>query len=132
MAHKSILAGIWLAAFLAIALVQTLGAPTSPPEPAAAATNAPATTQGVPATTPGGAALGKTLFVAKGCVNCHAHRDFTAAPESFGPVLSNYQPNAEYVRRWLRDPAAIKPATQMPNLRLSEAEIEALIAYLAE
>jgi cytochrome c oxidase subunit 2 len=124
-----ILAGIWLAAFLAIALVQTLGAPASQPAPAvASATSAPAT----PTIAPDSAALGKTLFVAKGCVNCHAHRDFTSATESFGPVLSDYQPNAEYVRRWLRDPAAIKPATRMPNLRLSEAEIEALIAYLAE
>jgi mono/diheme cytochrome c family protein len=132
MAQKSILAGIWLAAFLAIALVQTLGAPASQPPAAASATGVPATTQGVPATAPDLVAMGKTLFVAKGCVNCHAHRDFTSATESFGPVLSDYQPNAEYVRRWLHDPAAIKPATQMPNLRLSEAEIDALIAYLAE
>jgi len=129
MAHKSILAGIWLAAFLAIALVQTLDGPANQPSPAvASATSAQAT----PTTVPDVAAMGKTLFVAKGCVNCHAHRDFTSAPDSFGPVLSNYQPEADYVRRWLRDPAAIKPATQMPNLQLSEAEIDALIAYLGE
>ena len=128
MAQKRILAGIWLAAFLAIALVQTLGAADNRPVAVASATSAPATL--IPA--PDQAATGKALFVAKGCVNCHAHRDFSAASQSFGPVLSDYQPNAEYVTRWLRDPAAIKPGTLMPNLQLSEAEIAALIAYLAK
>ncbi len=31
---------------------------------------------------------------------------------------------------WLAHPAEIKPGTFMPNLELTEKEIEALIAYL--
>jgi cytochrome c1 len=34
------------------------------------------------------------------------------------------------VRVWLKDPPALKPDTQMPNLGLSSEEIEALIAFL--
>jgi len=130
MGHKTVLAGIWLAAFLAIALVQILGAPAA--QPAAVVASATLPPAATPTAAPDHAATGKALFVAKGCVNCHAHRDFNHLSGSFGPVLSDYQPNAEFVTRWLRDPAAVKPGTQMPNLQLSEAEIAALIAYLSE
>jgi mono/diheme cytochrome c family protein len=81
------------------------------------------------------AAYGKQLFSAKGCATCHAHRA-TATSGGFsaevGPNLTNYQPNPEFLRRWLRDPQAIKPNTQMPNLNLSDSEIKALVAFLSE
>jgi len=75
---------------------------------------------------------GRALFLAKGCTTCHTH---AAAGDplgkaSFGPNLSFYQPDPDFVRGWLRDPAAIKPGTQMPNLALSDEEIDALIAFL--
>jgi cytochrome c1 len=47
-----------------------------------------------------------------------------------GPNLTNYPTTAEYLRVWLKDPATLKPTTQMPNLELKETEIEALIAFL--
>jgi cytochrome c2 len=34
------------------------------------------------------------------------------------------------LRKWLKDPAAMKPSTQMPNLGLSDEDIEDLIAFL--
>jgi mono/diheme cytochrome c family protein len=34
------------------------------------------------------------------------------------------------LRKWLEDPQAIKGNTAMPNFRLSDSEIEALLAYL--
>ena len=80
------------------------------------------------------AASGRQLFAAKGCAQCHAHAE---VPKSgvFGGIdnardLTNRPGDPAYQRAWLRDPQAIKPTTQMPNLGLSEAEIEALVAFL--
>ena len=36
------------------------------------------------------------------------------------------------LRLWLRDPGGVKPNTAMPNFHLSDTEIEAILAYLAE
>jgi cytochrome c1 len=35
------------------------------------------------------------------------------------------------LRRWLRDPGLIKPDSYMPNLHLTDADLNALTAYLA-
>jgi mono/diheme cytochrome c family protein len=80
------------------------------------------------------AQTGRALFAAKGCVSCHRHDGFRETQEGYlpdAPNLTHYQPDAAFVRTWLRDPAAVRPGTAMPNLELSEAEIEALIAFLA-
>ena len=78
-------------------------------------------------------AYGKALFLAKGCVTCHVNGKVgTQFSVEAGPNLTNYKVIPEYVRVWLHDPASIKPATQMPNPQLSDAEIEALIAFLSE
>ncbi len=78
---------------------------------------------------------GKALFAAKGCANCHRHAQFADRQvytfgETEPPNLSAYQVVPEYVRRWLKDPPALKPATKMPNLKLGDDEIEALLAFL--
>lgn len=79
-------------------------------------------------------AEGRALFLAKGCITCHRHDD--AAPPSssieIGPALTSYEPDEAFVQEWLRDPRAIRPTTVMPNLELSDSEIEALIAFLRE
>ena len=74
---------------------------------------------------------GEALFVAKGCVRCHVNEKITdlEAPH-IGPDLTKYQGDPEFLRARLADPAAIKKSTQMPDLQLSEGEIEALIAFL--
>ncbi len=99
------------------------------PQPAPAADAAPPVQS--PHQAP--AEVGAALFQAKGCVTCHQHG---AVPESsgphIGPDLTHYQPDPEFVRNWLRDPAALRPGTQMPNLGLDEAEIEALLAFLTD
>jgi mono/diheme cytochrome c family protein len=79
------------------------------------------------------AAAGGALFLAKGCVTCHRHDAISADGNdrlNIGPDLTSYQPDPAFVRAWLRDPAALRPNTQMPNLRLSDGEIEALLAFL--
>lgn len=79
--------------------------------------------------------MGRALFLAKGCVMCHAHTEFAEVRRAFGefnigPDLSAVPNTEEYLHTWLKDPKAIKPATEMPNLNLSEVEIEALVAFL--
>jgi cytochrome c oxidase subunit II len=80
------------------------------------------------------AGRGQELFVAKGCLACHEHRAVKRAVHlpAIGPNLSYYHSkgNAEFLRQWLRDPPAMRPQTRMPNLNLSEQEIEELIAFL--
>jgi mono/diheme cytochrome c family protein len=80
------------------------------------------------------AATGMDLFVAKGCVICHTHSDipdgYIAFQTNVGPNLTTYSATPTFLRLWLSDPAGVKPKTQMPNLELSDAEIEALIWFL--
>jgi cytochrome c2 len=77
--------------------------------------------------------LGRQLFIAKGCVVCHQHsevRDYHVFEFTGIPDLTNIKVTPEYLRMWLKDPKSVKPATEMPMLGLSEAEIEELIAFL--
>ncbi|MBP6015319.1 MAG: c-type cytochrome [Candidatus Promineofilum sp.] len=94
------------------------------------------------------AAVGRTLFAIKGCASCHRHDGLTGerlthngrvmsesesiASTTGAPDLTRYEPDPDFVRAWLRDPGAVRPGTGMPNLGLSEEEIEALLAFLEE
>jgi len=87
--------------------------------------------------TPGLAEQGRMLFVAKGCLVCHNHPAFAAERHqtmflNFDdvPTLASLKIDADYLKRWLHDPRALKPTTQMPNLNLSDEEIDALVAFL--
>jgi cytochrome c oxidase subunit 2 len=85
---------------------------------------------------------GARLFGARTCANCHNIRgtpaNGTIAPDlthvadraTLGAgVLANTPPN---LFRWIRNPQAIKPGCNMPNLHLPDSEITALTAYLGE
>ncbi|GIK56802.1 MAG: hypothetical protein BroJett015_24650 [Chloroflexota bacterium] len=76
---------------------------------------------------------GEILFVAKGCVTCHQHDDvaYNGIRTDMGPNLSHHQVGAEFLQLWLRHPAQVRPQTLMPNLELSDREIEALIVFLS-
>ena len=79
---------------------------------------------------------GEALFMAKGCVVCHTHVRVSLPANQMmhidmgAPDLTNYRLGEEYLRLWLSDPAAVKPETEMPNLELSPAEIDALVTFL--
>lgn len=78
---------------------------------------------------------GRALFRNKGCITCHVNNQVEGQTGVLGPIgpnLTNYTNDPEFLRRWLADPPAVRPGTQMPNLRLSTAEIEDLIAFLNE
>jgi cytochrome c oxidase subunit 2 len=41
-----------------------------------------------------------------------------------------FENNEENLSAWLADPAAVKPGATMPDLGLTQEQIDALIAYL--
>ncbi len=86
-----------------------------------------------PPPAPVAAARGNALFVAKGCVSCHLHRDVNGSGVvAAGPELTGRRWPAEYLQRFLKDPS-IGPQygnSRMPNLDLKDAEVAALIAFL--
>jgi mono/diheme cytochrome c family protein len=83
-------------------------------------------------------ALGRQLFVAKGCVTCHAKRDDRALDAwrvvSVGPELTGRTWPAEWLAAKLADPAQVRGGAQgdltMPDLDLTPSEITALVAFL--
>lgn len=83
----------------------------------------------------GEADQGRRLFVAKGCVGCHVRAEADLEEgESIGPPLTGKRYAADYLKRFLADPAmADRPRSGsfvMPNLNLRPTEISALVAFL--
>ena len=81
------------------------------------------------------AELGRQLFLAKGCITCHYNNRAASRSEYWtiemgAPDLSSYSSAPEILSIRLKDPAAAKSDTKMPNLGLKETEIEALIAFI--
>jgi hypothetical protein len=79
--------------------------------------------------------LGRQLFIAKGCITCHynnkaADRSEYWTIEMGAPDLSSFSASLEVLSIRLKDPAAAKSDTKMPNLDLKKTEIEALIAFI--
>jgi len=87
------------------------------------------------------ASAGRDLFFSTSCVNCHAIRG-TSAKGTFGPDLTHLMsretlgsgaaPNTpEKLRAWVRDPQVIKEGCLMPDMQLSDQELDQIVAYLS-
>jgi nitric oxide reductase subunit C len=65
------------------------------------------------------------------CVACHT---LEGQGGSIGPVLDGVgsRRDADYIKRWLKDPASIKADSRMPKLPLSDADITELTAFLSQ
>jgi cytochrome c oxidase subunit 2 len=83
---------------------------------------------------------GRRVFNATACINCHAIVG-TKADGRFGPdlthlmsretIASGVAPNtAAELRRWVQNPAAIKPGSLMPSMNLTDKELDEVTAYL--
>jgi len=83
---------------------------------------------------------GRRVFETAACINCHTIRG-TVANGRFGPDLTHLmsratiasgaaENTAQNLREWLRDPDAIKPGSLMPAMKLSDAELDALVGYM--
>jgi cytochrome c oxidase subunit 2 len=86
-------------------------------------------------------ASGEKLFTAKGCIACHSLVAVNAPKGMVGPNLANVGARSyiaagtlkntdENLAHWIRDPQGIKKGVLMPNLGVTEAEAQALVAYL--
>lgn len=72
---------------------------------------------------------GETLFDDLGCVYCHR---IGARGGEVGPVLTHIGRvrDLDWLRRLLRDPAAVWPGGTMPQFYLNQAQVEAMADYL--
>jgi cytochrome c oxidase subunit II len=86
------------------------------------------------------AAEGRKAFFANSCVNCHTIRG-TSAQGKFGPDLTHLMSRetlaagavsntADKLRLWVRDPQKIKVGCLMPNMQLTDQEVDQIVAYL--
>jgi mono/diheme cytochrome c family protein len=81
---------------------------------------------------PDAAARGKQLFYSKyGCQACHI-ADYKNDKGYVGPALASVgaRLTPAWMYKWLKDPNALRPGTQMPNLNLKDDEARDLTAFL--
>jgi cytochrome c oxidase subunit 2 len=95
-----------------------------------------------PARTPpdgSAASAGLEVYRMGACVGCHAVRGVSGG--GIGPDLTHFGTRktiaggmlantTENLARWLRNAPAVKPGSLMPEQKLSDAEVAALVAYL--
>jgi cytochrome c oxidase subunit II len=83
---------------------------------------------------------GRKIFERTACVNCHAVAG-TTAHGVFGPDLTHLMSRdtiasgaalntPDNLRRWIQDPAVIKPGSKMPAMGLSDTELNAVTQYM--
>lgn len=86
------------------------------------------------------AAAGQKLFIKDDCASCHQIRG-TPAQATVGPDLTHLATrtslasvtipnNPAKLAAWIRDPQKIKPGNRMPDLGLSNGEVNEIVAYL--
>lgn len=84
---------------------------------------------------------GKQIFSRQACIGCHQMEGVAAAVGQIGPNLSHvgsrttiaaglYDNTSENLRRWVTDAPEMKPGSLMPQMLLSDAELDAIVAYL--
>jgi len=86
---------------------------------------------------------GKSMFASKGCNGCHS----VGGGKRAGPDLAGVSErrDAEWLKKFLHDPPAMLATdsiamamlveyknVKMPNMKLSDADIDALIHYIAD
>jgi cytochrome c oxidase subunit 2 len=85
-------------------------------------------------------AAGRRVFESTACLNCHAIAG-TNGTGRFGPDLTHLmsrrtiaagaaENTPENLRLWIENPDAIKPGSLMPGMKLSDADLDALVRYL--
>jgi cytochrome c oxidase subunit 2 len=80
------------------------------------------------------------VFFANSCVNCHTIQG-TSAKGVFGPDLTHLMSREtiaaeavrntpEMLRAWVSDPQKLKPGCLMPNMQMSDTEVDQIVSYL--
>jgi mono/diheme cytochrome c family protein len=96
-----------------------------------------------PTVDPALAKKGKSMFASKGCNGCHS----VGGGKRAGPDLAGVSErrDADWLRRFLKDPPTMLTTdsiaaamlveyknVKMPNMKLTDADIDALIHYIAD
>jgi len=85
-------------------------------------------------------AAGRRVFESTACINCHSVSG-TLADGRFGPDLTHLMTRGtiasgaaentpEDLRLWIQNPSAIKPGSLMPAMKLSDADLDAVVSYM--
>ncbi|HXM08698.1 MAG TPA: cytochrome c oxidase subunit II [Terriglobales bacterium] len=93
-----------------------------------------------PAVEDAGAIAGRRVFERNACMNCHQVGG-TPADGRFGPDLTHLMSRAtiaagaaenthDNLRLWIQNPSAIKPGSLMPAMKLSDADLDAVVSYM--
>ena len=101
--------------------------------------SAPPPTPGRPVGTATAVEAGARLYATSACVTCHAITGVST--QRVGPDLTHFgsrttlagallENTPQNLALWLRDPAAVKPGAQMPELGLAHEQVTELVAYL--
>ena len=83
---------------------------------------------------------GRRVFESNACINCHAVAG-TSANGRFGPDLTHLMSRTtiaagaaenthKNLRLWIQDPSAIKHGSLMPAMKLSDADLDAVVSYM--
>jgi mono/diheme cytochrome c family protein len=85
----------------------------------------------------GDAKSGEQIVKNVGCLGCHVvgegKRSEIGPRRTFGQPLENIgnKTTYEWIYNWVRDPKHYSPATYMPNLRLTDAQVADVATYLS-
>ena len=93
-----------------------------------------------PQAPPVSVAEARTTFESLSCINCHTVRG-TVAAGKFGPDLTHLmsrrtiaagvlQNNAEDLHAWINNPQDAKPGCFMPSMKLTDDQLNQVVAYL--
>jgi cytochrome c oxidase subunit 2 len=77
--------------------------------------------------------LGAKIYRENICTNCHLRSvgpDLTHIASRRTLAAGALENTPENLAAWLRDPDGFKPGSNMPNFKLSDGEVRALVAYL--
>lgn len=102
--------------------------------------NAWAAQQQQPAKSDAAAEAGRSVFLHNACINCHTIAG-TIAVGRFGPDLTHLasrdtiasgavQNTPGNLRKWIDNPAQMKPGCLMPPMHLNDRDLDAVTAYL--
>jgi protein SCO1/2 len=85
---------------------------------------------------------GKALFGNRGCAGCHTFGKKLAGPDLVGTTERR---DADWLRRWLKSPDTMLESdsiakamlaefqnVKMPNMKLSDADVDALVHYMRQ
>jgi cytochrome c2 len=115
--------------------------PPQPPAPRIASASSAVVNLTPAPSVPGDPNNGMKLFTQRGCVACHTVLRMENATGAIGPNLTNMslrptiageqiQNTPDNMARWIVNPPAMKPGTQMPVLGVSDQEARDLTAFL--